>query len=141
WLVTARTSASRLAAGIGWLLAPLRLIRVPVAELARAIAIALEHVPALQRRQRLLDEAWAARALPQPRGPIARLAHRRRLLMPLLTSAFRTAHDLDDAMRMRGLNAHTARSPVPTAYRPMRIDGIDMVALAVCTAVALVSIV
>lgn len=121
--LTATTPAVDLAAALRWLLAPLRLLRVPVDALALVTATALGLLPALADELDRLRLAQAARGIaPRSGSPLARARTESMLLVPLFVIAFRRAHLLAEALAVRGYRPGAAR----TQWRPRRVPASDL---------------
>ncbi|MCW2928484.1 MAG: transporter related protein [Thermoleophilia bacterium] len=104
--LSAATAPVDLAAAMRWWLAPLRLLRIPVDAAAFIVATGLGLVPVLADELERLRAAQRARGL-RPAGsrrPLTRLRADAQLLTPLVVGAFRHAHQLADALVLRGLD-------------------------------------
>ncbi|MCW2962334.1 MAG: transporter related protein [Thermoleophilia bacterium] len=125
-VLTVRTSTVDLAAAIARLGAPLRLLRVPVDELALVTSIGLGFVPVLADELDRLRLAQAARGIGLGvRGPLTRLRASAMLLVPLFVLAFRRAQQLAEALTVRGYDPRRAR----TEWRERGTPSLDVVLL------------
>jgi energy-coupling factor transporter transmembrane protein EcfT len=134
--LSARTTTLDLAAAMRRLLAPLRIVGIPVAALAFVAATGLGLVPAMADELERLRLAQRARGLRAHRAPLAaRLRADAALTAPLFVAAFRRAHLLADALAVRGIDP---RRP-PVAWRPMVVPAVDLLLLAAGIALAFVA--
>ncbi|MBC7461576.1 MAG: ATP-binding cassette domain-containing protein [Thermoleophilia bacterium] len=120
------TTTVDLAAAMRRLLAPLRLVRVPVDELALVTATGLGFVPVLTDELDRLQLAQRARGI-VGRGPVARARARSMLVVPLVVLAFRRARLVAEALTVRG--ADPLRPPRRT-WRPRTMPASDGLLLA-----------
>ncbi len=124
--LSAATAPLELATGVRRLAAPLRLVGIPVASLAFVVATALGLVPAMADELERLRRAQRARGLRMAgRSPIARLRADVPLVAPLVVAAFRRAHQLADALVVRGIDP---RRPV-ASWRAMTVPSSDLLLL------------
>ncbi len=113
-IVTMTTSPSDLVCGLEHLLAPLKRLRIPVQDIAVMVSMALRFVPAFLEEYDRIKTAQIARGACVETGRYDRkLKSLAALLMPLMTSAFRRADDLAEAMEARGY----ARGPRTTLHQ------------------------
>jgi len=102
-ILTMITSPSDLIGGLEHLLHPLRHIRVPVADIAVMVSMALRFVPTLLEEYNRIKTAQMARCAEVETGRLDRkIRSLTALLMPLMVSALRRADDLAEAMETRG---------------------------------------
>ena len=102
FLLTYTTSPIALTDGIESLLSPLKVIRVPVHELAMMMSIALRFIPTLIEETDKIISAQKARGADFETGNIFRRAKALiPILVPLFVSAFRRADELATAMECR----------------------------------------
>ena len=102
-LLTLTTPPMRLGEALVRLLAPLRVLKFPVDELAMMLMVALRFVPTLLQEAVILREAQWMRGSSLGRASFSRrLQEAASLLMPLLLGAIRKAEDLAEAMVSRG---------------------------------------
>ena len=106
---------------------PLKLIRVPVAEITMIMTIALRFIPTLMEESRRLMLAQMARGADFETGNLFRKARNLTpLIVPLFVSAFRRADELAVAMEARGYRIGARR----TRMREETVSWRDWVALA-----------
>ena len=115
-LLTLTTTPVSLADGLESLLAPLKILFVPVHELALIISIALRFIPILTDETGRIMNAQKARGADfETGGLIKRVKAILPVLIPLLISAFRRADELGDAMDARCYSG----SKVRTKYKKL----------------------
>lgn len=101
-LLTLTTSPLQLAGGIERALAPLKLVRVPVGDLAMTLTIALRFIPTTAEEAEQIMTAQQARGASfDAGGPIARARAYAPVLVPLFFQLFRRADALATAMEAR----------------------------------------
>lgn len=101
-LLTLTTSPIQLSGGLERVLAPLRLVRVPVGDLAMTLTIALRFIPTTAEEAENIVMAQQARGAVFDRGgPIARARAYAPVLVPLFFQLFRRADALATAMEAR----------------------------------------
>lgn len=101
-LLTLTTSPVQLAGGIERVLAPLKLVRVPVGDLAMTLTIALRFIPTTAEEvERIMTAQQARGASFDAGGPIARARAYAPVLVPLFFQLFRRADALATAMEAR----------------------------------------
>ena len=126
-LVTLTTTPLALTHGLEFFLTPLKLIRVPVAEITMIMTIALRFIPTLMEESRRLMLAQLARGADFETGNLFRKARNLTpLIVPLFVSAFRRADELAVAMEARGYRIGARR----TRMREETVSWRDWVALA-----------
>ena len=127
FLLTYTTSPILLTDGIESLLSPLKLIRVPVHELAMMMSIALRFIPTLIEETDKIMCAQRARGADFESGSLIRRAKALiPLLVPLFISAFRRADELAVAMECRCYHGGKGR----TRLRQLQYRGLDWVTIA-----------
>lgn len=128
-LVTLALSTSAttvdLAAAMRRLLAPLRLVRVPVDELALVTATGLGFVPVLTDELDRLELAQRARGI-VGRGALARARAKSMLVVPLVVLAFRRARLVAEALTVRGVDP---LQPPRRTWRPRTMPASDVLLL------------
>lgn len=137
-ILTMTTSPSDLIHGLESLLRPLRLIRVPVQDIAVMVSMALRFVPTLLEEYDRIKTAQMARGAEVTTGRFdRRMKSLASLLMPLMVSAFRRADDLAEAMEARGY----ARGPRTTLHqlRFGREETIALIVLGILLSLVLLS--
>lgn len=101
-LLTLTTSPIQLAGGIERALAPLKLLRVPVGDLAMTLTIALRFIPTTaEEAERIITAQQARGASFDTGGPIRRARAYTPVLVPLFFQLFRRADALATAMEAR----------------------------------------
>ena len=107
---------------------PLKLIKVPVHEIAMMMSIALRFIPILLDETDKIMKAQLARGADFESGNIFKKAKSMvPVLVPLFISAFRRANDLAMAMEARCYHGGEGR----TQMKPLRYAGRDYAAYAV----------
>jgi len=110
-LLTLTTSPVRLASGIERALAPLKLLRVPVGDLAMTLTIALRFIPTTAEEAENIMAAQQARGASfDTGGPIARARAYAPVLVPLFFQLFRRADALATAMEARCYSGSEGRT-------------------------------
>lgn len=136
-VLTLTTSPLMIADAVESLLKPLKAIKVPVAEIALMLSIALRFVPTLLDETQKIMNAQRARGVDFSSGSIMkRIRSIVPILIPLFISAFNRADDLATAMEARGYRDSDQR----TKYRILRWGRIDTVAFIIFVIVAIVLI-
>ncbi len=128
-LLTLTTTPLSLTYGLENFLKPLRLVRVPVAEIAMIMTIALRFIPTLMEESRRIMLAQMARGADFESGSIFRRAlNLTPLVVPLFVSAFRRAEELATAMEARGYRVGMPRTRMHEYTAGLR----DWISLALC---------
>lgn len=110
-LLTYTTSPIALTGGIERLLSPLKLIRVPVHEIAMMMTIALRFIPTLSEEADKIIMAQKSRGADFESGSIfKRISALVPILVPLIVSAFRRADELAMSMECRCYNGGDGRT-------------------------------
>lgn len=131
-LLTLTTTPVSLTDGIESLLKPLSFIKFPVHELALIMSIALRFIPTLLEETERIIAAQKARGADFESGNIlSRAKSLLPILIPLITSAFRRADELGDAMDARCYNGSKHR----TKYKKLTFAVRDAVAVLFCAAI------
>ncbi|WP_367300517.1 energy-coupling factor transporter transmembrane component T family protein [Leuconostoc carnosum] len=124
-ILTLTTPPTSIANALESLLAPLKKLRVPVAELALMLSIALRFVPLLMDETQKIMNAQKSRGMSFSNGgPIKRAKAIIPLLIPLFVGALQRALDLANAMEVRGFKDATQR----TKYRILHYQQVDRIA-------------
>ncbi|MBR5419808.1 MAG: energy-coupling factor transporter transmembrane protein EcfT [Lachnospiraceae bacterium] len=124
-MMTLTTTPTRLTNAMEHLMAPLKLIRVPVHEIAMMMSIALRFIPILLEETDRIMKAQLARGADFESGNIFKKAKSMvPVLVPLFIAAFRRAGDLALAMEARCYHGGEGR----TQYRPLRYRSRDLAA-------------
>jgi energy-coupling factor transport system permease protein len=125
-LLTLTTSPVQLSGGLERVMAPLKLLRVPVGDLAMTLTIALRFIPTTAEEAEAIVMAQQARGAVFDRGgPIARARAYAPVLVPLFFQLFRRADALATAMEARCYRGTEGR----TRMREQRMGATDWVAM------------
>ena len=118
-LMTLTTTPNNLTDGMEKMLRPLRIIKVPVHEVAMMMSIALRFIPILLEETDKIMKAQIARGADFDSGNIFKRAKALvPLLVPLFISAFRRANDLAMAMEARCYRGGEGRTKMkPLTYK------------------------
>lgn len=109
-LLSLTTTPVELADGVESLLTPLKLIRVPVRDIAMIMSIALRFIPTLFEETNKIVSAQKSRGASfDTGGPFARVKALLPVLIPLFVNSFRRADELAFAMDSRCYNASEKR--------------------------------
>ena len=136
-VMTLTTTPNNLTDGMEKMMKPLKVIRVPVHEVAMIMSIALRFIPILMEETDKIMKAQIARGADFESGNIVKRARAMvPLLVPLFISAFRRANDLAMAMEARCYRGGEGRTKMkPLIYR--RRDRMGYLFLAVYLAVSI----
>ena len=127
-LMTLTTTPTRLTNAMEHLMRPLKLLRVPVHEIAMMMSIALRFIPILLEETDRIMKAQLARGADFESGNAIKKAKSFvPVLVPLFISAFRRANDLAMAMEARCYHGGKGR----TQYKPLKYKGRDFAAYTV----------
>ncbi|MDF7627464.1 energy-coupling factor transporter transmembrane component T [Lactobacillaceae bacterium L1_55_11] len=127
-VLTLTTPPTSIATALESLLGPLKKVRVPVAELALMLSIALRFVPLLLDETQKIMNAQKSRGMSfSSGGPIKRAKAVIPMLVPLFVGALQRALDLANAMEVRGFQDANQR----THYRVLKYGHEDYQAAAV----------
>ncbi|MDL2273907.1 energy-coupling factor transporter transmembrane protein EcfT [Oscillospiraceae bacterium OttesenSCG-928-G22] len=122
FLLTYTTSPILLTDGIESVLGPLKVIKVPVHEIAMMMTIALRFIPTLIEETDKIMSAQKARGADFESGNLIKRAKALiPLLVPLFISAFRRAFELSDAMECRCYRGGEGR----TRLRVLKLSAVD----------------
>ena len=118
-IMTLTTTPNNLTDGLEKLLGPLKVLKVPVHEIAMMMSIALRFIPILLEETDKIMKAQIARGADFESGNLIRKAKSLvPLLVPLFISAFRRANDLAMAMEARCYRGGEHRTKMkPLIYR------------------------
>ncbi|MDR2547273.1 MAG: energy-coupling factor transporter transmembrane protein EcfT [Lachnospiraceae bacterium] len=118
-VMTLTTTPGNLTDGLEKLMRPLRVIRIPVHEVAMMMSIALRFIPILMEETDKIMKAQIARGADFESGNLIKKAKSLvPLLVPLFISAFRRANDLAMAMEARCYQGGEHRTKMkPLIYR------------------------
>lgn len=121
-LMTLTTTPNNLTDGIESVLKPLKIIKVPVHEIAMMMSIALRFIPILLEETDKIMKAQLARGADFESGNILKKTKSLvPVLIPLFVSAFRRANDLAMAMEARCYRGGDGR----TKMKPLKYKGKD----------------
>lgn len=127
-MMTYTTTPTALTAGMERVFAPLKVIKVPVHEVAMMMSIALRFIPILLEETDKIMKAQQARGADFESGNLFKRAKALLpLLVPLFVSAFRRAGDLAQAMEARCYHGGDGR----TKLHPLKYHLRDAFAFAV----------
>ena len=127
-LLTLTTTPLRIADALESLLSPLKVIKVPVSELAMMMSIALRFIPTLINETRKIMNAQISRGADYDTGSFAgRIKGYVTVLIPLFISSFKRAEELAVAMDARCYISGVRR----TKLNPLRICFKDITVAAV----------
>lgn len=122
-LMTLTTTPNQLTDGLESLMKPLRLLRIPVHEVAMMMSIALRFIPILMEETDKIMKAQIARGAEfESRNLVKKAKALVPLLVPLIISAFRRANDLALAMEARCYRGGDSR----TKMKPLHYAGRDI---------------
>jgi energy-coupling factor transport system permease protein len=125
-LLTLTTSPVQLSGGLERVMAPLKLVRVPVGDLAMTLTIALRFIPTTAEEAEGIVMAQQARgAVFDKGGPIARAKAYAPVLVPLFFQLFRRADALATAMEARCYRGSEGR----TRMREDRMGPVDWIVM------------
>ena len=128
-LLTYTTPPTALTDALERLLSPLKLLRLPVHDLAMMMTIALRFIPTLVEETDKIMSAQKARGADLESGNILqRVRAMVPILIPLLASSFRRAYELATAMECRCYHGGDGR----TRMKQLRLAARDYLSLAVC---------
>jgi energy-coupling factor transport system permease protein len=120
--LTVTTTPTQLTRGLERLFRPLRIVGVPVEEVALVLLLAMRFVPLLQQETRTIIEAQRSRGVEFSRGNlIIRCRNLMAVFVPALVSTLKRADILALAMTCRGFQPGKPRSE----YRPLRLASSD----------------
>lgn len=130
-LLTFTTTPNQLTDGLESVLGPLKVLKVPVHEVAMMMSIALRFIPILIEETDKIMKAQQARGADFESGKLFERAKAMvPILVPLFVSAFRRAGDLAMAMEARCYRGGKGR----TKMKPLKYHGSDVVAFLILVA-------
>ncbi|MBP5775499.1 MAG: energy-coupling factor transporter transmembrane protein EcfT [Clostridiales bacterium] len=133
-MLTLTTTPLKIADALESLFSPLKLIKVPVHEMAMMMSIALRFIPTLIEETDKIMKAQVSRGADYDTGSfINRLKGYITVLIPLFVSSFRRAEELAVAMDARCYRGGAGR----TKLNPLRLNSTDVIVglfLTVCAA-------
>lgn len=102
-LLTLTTMSTDINNGIEWVLAPLKLIKVPVGVFSMLISLTLRFIPTLFEESKKIMKAQASRGVDFQEGKLVEKINQIiALLIPMFVLSFKRADDLSNAMEARG---------------------------------------
>ncbi len=102
-LLTLSTMSMDINNGLEWILAPLKLIKIPVSVFSMTIALTLRFIPTLYEESKKIMNAQASRGVDFQEGKLKeKVTQIISLLIPMFVISFRRAEDLSNAMEARG---------------------------------------
>lgn len=120
-LLSLTTTPVELADGLESLMSPLKLIRIPVRDIAMIMSIALRFIPTLFEETNKIISAQKARGASFDTGNLfARIKALLPVLIPLFVNSFRRADELAFAMDARCYNATDKRTKMKKAKLGLR---------------------
>ena len=131
-LLTATTKPLDLTYALEWYMAPLKVIRFPVHEVAMTISIALRFIPTLLDETDRIMKAQSSRGVDFKHGKLSsRLKAIVSLIIPLFISSFQRSEELADSMEARGYDPKAKR----TRYRMLKFTWNDLIGVLLCSVV------
>lgn len=120
-LLTFTTMPLEIKNGLESILSPLKVIHVPVEEIAMMISITLRFIPTLYDETQKIIKAQASRGVDFSEGSLKqKITQVISLLVPMFVISFNRAEDLADAMEARGYVIGSERSRFDEMkYKPM----------------------
>ncbi|WP_287155427.1 energy-coupling factor transporter transmembrane protein EcfT [Candidatus Solincola tengchongensis] len=136
-ILTMTTGPVEMLSGLESLAAPLRVLGLPVRDMAMILTAAFRFLPLLLGRAGDIALAQEARGADfSSRNPVRRMLNLVPLLVPLFSACFRDAEELGAALAARGYRGEADR----TRYRAMRFRRSDLLALSAVAAVVALSL-
>ena len=133
-ILTLTTTPLKLSEALEKLFAPLKIIKVPVHELAMMMSIALRFIPTLIDETDKIMKAQVSRGADYDTGSfVNRLKGYVTVLIPLFISSFRRAEELAIAMDARCYNGGEGR----TKLNPLHVTGRDILLFVILCLAAL----
>lgn len=126
-VLTLTTMPLEIASAMEWILSPLKFLKVPVAEIALVISIALRFVPTLMDETVKIMNAQRARGMDFNQGGlIKKIKSIIPIFVPLFINSLMVASDLAIAMESRGYRENAPR----TRYRLLKWSKYDFINIA-----------
>ena len=136
-LLTVSTMSTDINNGLEWVLAPLKVIKVPVSVLSMTIALTLRFIPTLYEETRKIMNAQASRGVDFQEGKLKdKVTQIISLLVPMFVISFKRAEDLSNAMEARGYVIGAKR----TRIDELKFKALDIVSFIICLALLGVTI-
>ncbi len=137
-LLTYTTGPTTLTDALERLMKPLKVIRVPVHDLAMMMTIALRFIPTLIEETDKIMSAQKARGADLETGNLMqRIRALMPIMIPLFVSSFRRAYELATAMECRCYNGGDGRTRMTSLHMAMR-DGAALSVMALLIAAMIV---
>lgn len=134
-ILTLTTSPTQVTNALESLIKPLKLVGIPIEDIAMIISVSIQFIPTLMEETETIKMAQIARGA---RFESKKLSERARsyipLLIPIFMSAFRRADELSLAMEARGYRNAKNR----TKKKKETIEGQDYIALTICASICIV---
>lgn len=128
-LLTLSTMSTDINNGLEWILAPLKLIKIPVSVFSMTIALTLRFIPTLYEESRKIMNAQASRGVDFQEGRLKdKVTQIISLLIPMFVISFRRAEDLSNAMEARGYVIGAKRTRVDE----LKFRWLDYTAFIIC---------
>ena len=110
-LLTSTTKSLDIAFAFEWFLTPFKLIKLPVANIALVMSLALRFIPLILEETQKIKKAQESRGVDFEKGNIfKRIKSFVSILVPLLTSSYETSIQMADAMEVRGFEPNKKRT-------------------------------
>lgn len=110
-ILTATTKPLDLTNALEWYMAPLKIIRFPVHEIAMTISLALRLISTLLEETEQIMKAQSSRGVDFKHGGLkTKIRAVVSLIVPLFVSSFKRSDELADAMTARGYNPRAKRT-------------------------------
>ena len=134
-LLTLTTSPTQVTSALESLIKPLKLVGIPIEDIAMIISVSIQFIPTLMEETETIKMAQITRGA---RFESKKLSERARsyipLIIPIFISAFRRADELSLAMEARGYR--NAKNRTKKKKKP--IEGQDYIALTICASICIV---
>ncbi len=102
-MLTISTMSTDINNALEWILAPLKIIKIPVSVFSMTISLTLRFIPTLYEESRKIMNAQASRGVDFQEGRLKdKVTQIISLLIPMFVTSFRRAEDLSNAMEARG---------------------------------------
>lgn len=130
-VLTTTTKPLELTYAFEWYMAPFKLIKFPVHEIAMTLSISLRFIPTLLEETDRIMKAQSSRGVDFTRGGVSkRFRAIISLIVPLFVSSIERSEELANAMEARGYNPKMKR----TKYRRLRFSWRDIISFLLVTA-------
>jgi energy-coupling factor transport system permease protein len=140
-VLTFTTSPTELTDALERVMKPLKIVRVPVHEIAMMMTIALRFVPTLLEETDKIMSAQKARGADMESGGLMqRIRALIPILIPLFVSAFRRAYDLAMAMECRCYRGGEGRTKMKQLHLRRSDVFISLMVCLICAAVIVINL-